>query len=499
MALGAFGWLLVLGAHGVAPAGAAVAGRDSIVLCDDIADPVTLNPHRSFENKSDNIILQMFDGLLRFDRDGGIEPALATECRQLDPLTLRCRIRKGVAFHNGEPLDPETVRWSLSRQIDPKTAHPAAMEFSSIKEIRVVEPDSVDILTSRPDGLLRHRLASFVKILPKGYFTRVGDEGFSRHPVGTGPFRFAGWERGKAIRLEANERYWEPGLPRVKKVAFLFVPEAEQLPGLFGGRLDLVTEIPATRTASVAGNKRTKVSKKLVLATPAFWVTSFAGPLGDPRVRRALNMAVDREQLIRYAVRGNGQSIATLSMRGETGQDPELKPYPYSPNKARELLAQAGHPGGFRLTLLSTEQSAREAKIIAAQWEKIGVRTELTILPLSEVHKIMVGRKKEFDVTANLAPDITAHIYFLAGICFHSKSLFSRMSSPEFDRLYERLLETIDPAEHLRLARRLDAWIYHEAPAVFTYQKIRTFAMNRGLEVPIPVTGMLDLKEAYWR
>ncbi|MBI3288315.1 MAG: ABC transporter substrate-binding protein [Elusimicrobia bacterium] len=482
--------------------GLAVNGRaaqDSLVLSDDVADPVTLDPHHAFENKSDNVILQMFEGLLRFNAKGEIEPALATECVQADPLTLRCRLREGVVFHNGEPFDAEAVRWSLSRQLDPATAYPAAMELASIQEARVVDPRVVEIRTRQPDGLLRHRLASFVKILPPKYFAEAGAQRFAEAPVGTGPFRFLEWERGKAIRLAANERYWEKGLPRLKRVTFLFVPEEKQRAMLYAGELDLMTEIPATRTLEVVKNETTKIIKKLVLTTPVFWFTSFEGPLGDRRARQALNMAANKEQLVRYAVLGNGQTLATMSMRGEEGHNEALKPYRYSVSEAKKLLAEAGYPRGFALTMLSTEQSAREAKILVEQWRKIGVDAALTVLPLGDVHKSMIGGRDVFGVTANLAPNPTAHMYFLPGVCFYSRSLFSRLKSPEFDGLYERLLRAVDPAEHRRLARELDAWIYREALGVFTYQKIRTYAANRKLELDIPVTGILTLTEAHWR
>ena len=475
------------------------AASDSVVLCDDIADPVTLDPHHAFENKSDNIILQMFEGLLRFDSDGKIRPSLATGCLQKDPLTLQCHIRKGVVFHDGEPLNAEAGRWSLSRQLDPATGYPAAMELANIREVRVVDPYLVEIKTGYPDGLLPYRLASFVKILPPLYFSKVGADKFAAAPIGTGPFRFARWEHGKFIELSANENYWEKGVPRIKMLTFRFVPEAQQLELLYQGKLDLVTEIPATKTLEVVRNSETKIQKRLVLTTPAFWFTSFSGPFSDRRVRQALNLAVNKEQLIHYAVLGNGKAIATLSMEGEIGHNAMLKPYSYSPRLAKQLLRSAGYPNGLALTVLVAEQAAREAKIIAADWKKIGVEAQLTILPLREVHLIMAQKRKEYDVSGNLAPNPTAHMYFLPGVCFYSHSLFSRMHSSEFDALYEKVLETIEPSAHSRLAEQLDAWIFREALGVFTYQKIRTYAMRRDLELTIPVTGVLDFKEAHWK
>ena len=469
--------------------------RDSLVLCDDVSDPVTLDPHRAFENKSFNLIFQMFEGLVRHDRDGRIAPALAKECRFADPLTLRCVLRSGVRFHNGEPLDAEAVRWSLTRQLDPATGYPALMEISGIKEVRVPEPGVVEILTRAPDGLLLHRLAAFVKILPPRYYQEKGSEAFAQAPVGTGPFRFVSWEKGVSIELEANPDYWDAERPKLKRVSFRFLPEAQQLPKLLSGEPDLVTEVPATRTLEVAATP--PPDREAPGADHARLLDHSSTPLQDPKVRRALNLAVDKRELIRYAVLG-GEPIATLSMRGNRTRG-GLKPYAHDPAKARRLLAEAGVKPGTRLTILAAEQAAREAKILAEQWKRVGLEPELTVLPLSEVHKIMVERRREFDLSANLAPNPTAHMYFLPGVCFHSRSLFSRLKDPEFDAKYERVLGAVDPEEARRAGSELDRFIHDQALGVFTYQKIRTFGLKRGLEIPIPVTGILSLESVRWR
>lgn len=481
----------------------AAAMRNSMALCDDVRDPATLDPHRVFDNKSDDILFQIFEGLVRFDADGDIEPALATECRQADATTLRCRLRKGVVFHNGDPMDAEAVRWSVMRAIAPATGNPAAPQLGSISEVRVVDPLVVEIKTKEPDGLLLRRLASFVKIASPRYYAAVGAQKFAEFPVGTGPFRFVGWEKGKSIRLASNPSYWEKGYPKIKDVEFLFLPEETQQQLLFSGKLDLLTEIPATKTIDVVENGKTRVLKRLVLTTPAFWFTSFKGPLADKRVRKALNMAVNKDQLIRYAVLGNGKPVATLSLEGESGHNADLSPYPYSPEGAKRLLAEAGYAEGFELSIMCAAQAEREAKILRSEWRKIGVRAKVDVLSLREMMGALIGAHNGgalgYQVAGNLAPNPTAHMCFLPGVCFYSRSFASLLGSADFDRLYEELIGTVDRAEQEKKAKKLDAWIYNEALGVFTYQKIRTYALDKDLEIKIPVTGVLNLREAYWK
>lgn len=484
----------------VAPARGA---QNSMTLCDDVRDPATLDPYRSFDNKSDDILFQVYEGLVRFDRDGKIEPALATGCSQSDPLTLRCELRKGVRFHNGDPLDAEAVRWSILRAIDPKEGNPAAPQLASISDVKAVDPSTVEIRTRQPDGLLLRRLASFVRIASPRYFAQVGAAKFAEFPVGTGPFRFVSWDKSRSIRLAANGSYWEKGYPRMQSVTFVFLPEDKQRELLFSGKVDLLTEIPATKTIEVAKNEQTKILKRLVLTTPVFWFTSFAGPLADKRVRQALNMAVNKERLIRYAVLGNGKPVATFSLEGETGHNESLVPYPYSPQRARKLLAEAGYLKGFKISIMSAPQAARDSNIVRSEWQKIGVEATVVVLSLQEMMGQLIaardGKPFDYGVAANLAPNPTAHMCFLPGVCFYSRSFASLLKSPEFDRMYEALVGTVDPAKQLELAQKLDAWIYEEALGVFSYQKIRTYALNKNLEIDIPVTGVLNLREAYWK
>jgi ABC-type transport system substrate-binding protein len=248
----------------------------------------------------------------------------------------------------------------------------------------------------------------------------------------------------------------------------------------------------------VAKNSGTKILKRTVLTTPAFWFVSFSGPLADRKVRQALNYAVNRDEIIRYSVLGNGEKIATMSMQGERGHNEGLEPYPYSLEKAKSMLSEAGYSKGFTINLLSSEQSARESRIISAQWDKIGVKTNLTILSMSEWAKTIISREQNFDIISNLAPNPTAHMYFLPGLCFYSQSPYGRLKSAPFDHMYEALIQTIEASEHLKKCYELDKWIYDQALCVSTYQKIRTFGMNKKLSFIPHVTGMLHLRKVSW-
>ena len=173
-----------------APTALAVGRFDTLVVADDVADPATLDPGKEFVEKNYTLLQQIFDPLVRFDADGRIEPALATDWRWLDPKTVEFKLRSGVRFHDGEAFDAECVRSSLLRYLDPKTGFPGAGFLASIEGVEVVDRHTVRIRTYFPDGILLNRLAGFVLILPSRYVAEHDEAHLSSHPIGTGAFRF---------------------------------------------------------------------------------------------------------------------------------------------------------------------------------------------------------------------------------------------------------------------------------------------------------------------
>lgn len=482
-----------------APALYAGAAANSVTVCDDIADPVTLDPHYSFDNKADNILKQVYEGLLELDAEGRLQPALAESWRW-EGSTVVFSLARDVKFHNGEPFDAAAAAFSLNRLLAVSSS-PAAMQIAGIGAIAAHGPYELDVRVDRFKGRFLRSLAAFAKIVPPKYFTEH-DAGYLReHPVGTGPFVFESWEKGRGITLAANREYRQKGLPMLDRLVFRFAPYAEQVDLLLNGSIDLLAELPGTQTARVAAAPSLKVVKNENFLTPAFWFVNFSGPLADPLARRALNHAVNKDYLIRYGALGNGRVLASLSMPGETGHDGSAAPYPYDPAKARALLARARWPKDYVVKMLVVQQAEREARIIAENLGEAGVRSTMTVLSIGEINERIIekGKLGNYDVCANLAPDPIGSAAFLAGVCFYGRSPLSGLRDPVFDALYEDTLETADPAAQDEKGRRLDAMIHERAWALFTYQRIRTYGMSRDLSFRPSVTGMLDFRDAYWR
>ena len=470
------------------------AGR--LVVCDDVRDPLTLDPHKQFSEKNHTLLQQIYEGLVRFDEDGKVTPALAVSWERLDPLRMRFHLRGGVRFHNGEPFDAAAVRASILRYLDPKTAFPAIGFLSSLKDAVVVDTATVDIVTAYPDGLLLNRLAGFILIVPPRYLADRGEDALAQAPVGTGPFKFEQWERGSKIVLKTNPEHWAHDPQAIDTLEFRFLPAEKQVEALLSGQVDLVTDMPGTATTQVARSGNAQVLKKASYYTFTGSLRSDSGPLADVRVRKAMNLAMNRADLVRYDALGNGLPLATVTMRGQLGHDETLQPYPYDPDRAKALLKEAGYADGVRLKVFVKAQAERTFKIVKAQLERVGIHMEGEVVPDAAMLSRLASEK--WDMTFGDCPDPMAHSFFIQAIVFDSHSPFSLMKRADFDEKLGRMVTTIDAEQQERSGRELDRFVYENALGLFTYQRIRTYGARSGLRFSPSVTGMPYFASARW-
>lgn len=478
-------------AVGLVLAAAPAAGAPFGVLrvCDDVVEPPTLDPRKEFSEKNHTLIQQVFEGLVRFDPEGRIEPALAESWLQIDPLTVEFKLRRGVKFHDGEDFDARAVRFSIGQFIDPAVAFPGAGFLSSIEKVDVVDPMTVRVRTKFPDGILLHRLAGLVTMMPPDYTTQAGGADFKSRPVGTGPFKFVTWDRaGGKIVLARNERYWMKGQPRLEGLVFRFVPAEQQVDLLLNGELDVVTELPGTETLRVMKSGIARIIKRESFYTVGGSINISTGPLADRRVRQALNHAIDRDSLVRYDLLGNGKPLASLAMAGELGRDPDLKPYAYDLVKAKRLLKEAGYPDGVKLRAVVKAQGERTMRIISSQLKRAGIEVET--VPTTDATVIADIQGSAWDFTFGGCPDPLAHTFFIQSIFLSSLSPYSIMRNPEYDARLAKMVMTLDPVEQQKVGAALDRYIHEEALSLFTYQRIKTYGVRKGVDFVPSVTGM---------
>src|SRR2546425_359293 len=283
----------------------------------------------------------------------------------LSGLRYTFKLRKGISFHDGTPLNAEAVKFSIERQINAE--HPfnklgkypfANYFFGNVKAVEVVDPSTVEFVLKEPR-------ASFLAILTAGAASIVSPTAvkklgvdYALQPVGTGPFRYVAWDRGQRVVLERNAQYWKSPV-KVERVIYRpIVEDQARLTELLTGALDLIVGTPPDFVAQLENNPKVTLLKQVGAHVWYLGINNQKKPFDDKRVRQALNYAVNKEAIVRDVLKGTGSMSAGPVLPGTWGADAGLKPYPYDPERARKLLADAGYPGGFTTSMWVPESGS---------------------------------------------------------------------------------------------------------------------------------------------
>jgi peptide/nickel transport system substrate-binding protein len=339
----------------------------------------TLDPPGSSTPTSETYQQHVFDPLVGIEGED-LKPVglLAERWETVTPLTWRFHLRRGVKFHNGQAFDAEDVKYSLETLADAAKSR-RAHYASSIQRVEVRDAHTVDVITAKPFAGLLTQLTRLV-ILPKETRERAGPEAFRRQPVGTGPYRFVEWQRDQRLVLEANPAYWR-GVPSPSRLVFRVIKDpSTRAAELQAGGVHIIVTPPVPQLAALdRGETQTVAAKGGRLIIYPFQLKQ--APFDDVRVRQAANLAVDREAIVRNVLQGRGLVVAGPFTSAWLGYDPGVKPYPYDPARARQLLSEAGHPNGFDTTWLITSgvflKDVEIAEAAAAQLRQVGIRVNL--------------------------------------------------------------------------------------------------------------------------
>lgn len=458
----------------------------------------TLDPLRTFQMLYVTLQHQIFETLVAIDfNTQRIVPVLAERWVQKDPLSTRFFLRRGVRFHNGEPFNAEAVRFTLDLMRDPRNKFGGRFLFDSISAVQIIDDYTVDILLSSPDALLLRKLAAAGFIFPPKYYAKVGDVYFTRHPMGTGPFRFfynTTAKNGlKEIHLVANEDYW--GIqPQVRELIYEFIPPETQAQALRDGIVDLVITQDAALKKSIDSDPNFTVFVQPSLRSSVCLLNvDKQGPLQDIRVRRALQHCIDRNSVIASAMNGTGKPLFTIAPEGSLAFGRGRPMYRKDLSRARDLLTQAGFPHGLSLKAMAADNppSIALARALSKQFADAGITLTVDFLKRESIKREVVEpklmgnpRPSSYDLwIINGWPDIfgtTAHFYFLF---FHSRGIFNfginLNKTSAFDTYYAQVLAAPSETALAERLRALDRLIMREAVALPIYQIELTYGMNK--------------------
>jgi peptide/nickel transport system substrate-binding protein len=357
------------------PAAVTAQAKDTLIVALPSHAP-TLDPHMHFERVGILVNINMYDSLLHRDTKLQFVPSLATSWKALSDTQWEFKIRKNVRFHNGDVLTPEDVKYSFDRVIDQTKKSPQYGNVRAIKEVKVIDAETVHLITDKPFPLLLERLV-FFPIVSKKHIEKVGDQAFgTTSPVGTGPWKFVEWKRDQVIRLESFDQHWR-GKPAFKNLHFRAVPEiATQVAEIKTGGVDIIRNVSADIVPELKTHPVAYISSTPILRVHWIAFDMRTAPFDKKAVRQAANYAIDKQAIIQKLMAGLGQQVATTVQPLAFGFDAEVKPYPFDQKKARELMAQAGFPNGVDITLHSASVANRpEFEALCQMLTEIGLRT----------------------------------------------------------------------------------------------------------------------------
>ena len=350
---------------------------DEIVIA-VTTEPSTLDAQVVNDRAARVVTGNLFESLLFRARDAQLSPGLAIDWRIVDETTWEFTLRPGVTFHDGSSFNAEAAAYSVNRMVAEDFETQRGSYIRNIAGAEVLDDNTIRVLTDGPNAILPLQMAQ-VPMVPNG----AGDE-INENPIGTGPYRFVEWNRGQSITSEVNPDYWGTAAS-IQRFTVRVIPDAQTaLAALQNGEVHLVLDILPEQVGLVPQFKSVPATEFSYIA-----FNTYIPELSSPEVRIAMNMAIDKELLAETIYEGFARPNQAQHMApGSTGFNPDVGPYPYDPDRAREMLAEAGYGDGFEVTLnipigryLRAEESGR---LIAQQLRDIGLDVALRLWEWNE-------------------------------------------------------------------------------------------------------------------
>lgn len=471
------------------------------------ADISSLDPH--FLNIGPNIALSshLFDALVNVDAKGQLVPGLALSWRAVDPTTWEFKLRPGVTFHDGSPFTAEDAVFSLDR---PATLTGSPGPFTSYtKQIvgkQVVDALTIRLKTATPYGALPLDVSTIFIVSKKAAVKATTDDFNSgRAAIGTGPFKFMRFQRGDRVELARNPAYWGDKAAWDKVTLRIITSNASRMAALLAGDVDVIESVPTSDVANLKRNPAFSLAQTVSWRTifwtldqadrPSPFITDATGkalaknPLRDPRVRLAISKSINRNAMVARTLEGLAQPASNLVAPGIFGYNAALKVEAFDPEGAKKLLAEAGYPNGFDITLHGPNNryinDAQVVQTMAQFLNRIGIRAKVSTMPLA----VYFGRARagEFSMAllgwGTLAGDFGLRT--LVGTPDPATGWGSwnwgKYSNPAADRLIAQALASVDTTKRETHAREAALLAMRDNAVVPMHHQVASWAMRKGL------------------
>ena len=487
-------WLLL----GLALAGPAWAQKDTL-LVDLSSDVTTMDPHLQWDTNSYSVYRNLFDNLLTRDTSGKIVPQVATAWHYADPLTIVFDLRSDIAFQDGGKLTPDDVAFSVRRITTPDFKSPQLSQFDQITAAEMTGPAQVTLRTKTPYPVLLSQLVK-LSIVPKAYVEKVGDQKFNQEPMGSGPYKLRSWQRGVQSILDASDAYWR-GKPPFRSVVFRAVPDGNtRIADARTGRADITGGLTPDDAAALKSERDLKVLSVATERVAYLFVNAQWGATKDKRVRQAIAMAIDRDTIIKALQQGYANPVDILLAPVDFGYVPDVKGWPFDLARARALVKEAGAEGATIQFLTAPAYDRRLNEAVQQMLADVGLKVDIVSVDFPTYLKRRQGRPEE---AGNLAQgrwscacqDADGVIFPL----FHTGSIWSKYSNPEFDAAVDAARTTLDEKQRLADYHKAFEIMRDEVPGIGLFQDYALYLARRELQwTPTPNEAffIMDMKWA---
>ena len=482
-------WAAAIAIGAVGLAGWAGAGRAQAPKAQWVVaigeEGESLDPPTSMLFTSEIYQQHLFDCLVGIEGEE-FKPVglLAEKWETINPTTWRFHLRKGVKFHNGKALDAEDVKYSFEQYADPKNRR--SVFARGIARVEIRNPGTVDLITTEPLSALLFNLTR-LQILPRDTREKAGVPAFALQPVGTGPYRFVEWKRDQQLVLEANPTYWR-GPVNPKRLVFRAIRDAgTRAAELRSGGVDIVAAppVPQLETLDSGDTQVVPVKGGRIIIYP-FNVST--PPFDNRKVREAANLAVNKDAIVRNVLGNRGIVMAGPFTPAWLGYDASVKPFPYDPARAKQLLAEAGYPQGLDTTWsISSGVFLKDTEIgeaVAGQLRQVGIRVKLVPTERAKIQK---------DAQENTFQGLTSVAWgtqFEPDVMLNWVMMRAHMTTPRLQELVLQGRAEIDLEKRRKTYQELYRVAHDEAMWLFVHAQDELWAKRRDVPwQPYSITG----------
>lgn len=447
------------------------------------ANPSSLDPATGGAGSDHSILWTIYDTLVEWDYDTlKPKPGLA-KWSYPDPNTMVLDIFEGIKFHDGTPLDAEAVKFNLDRNRSDQRSN-VKPDLSSVDSVEVTGPLQVTLKLKNPDTALPAILSDRAGMIVSPTNIKALGNDTDRKPVGAGPWKFVRWNDNEIVVVARNENYWRKGRPFLDGIEFNIIPEnATALRSVVAGQNDMAFQLPARLKPVIERAKDLKLVSSPTLYCIQVYFNYARAPLDNVKVRQAINYALDRDTFVKAALSGLGEPARmTLPSSHWAYAKDVAGTYPYDPEKAKKLLAEAGYKDGLEMTIggYTDQDSVRRGEVIQDQLGKVGIKLKFTRGTIAEISAQFFAQEKKFDMlvsawTGRPDPSMTYGLGFDKGAYYNA----GRTADPELSKLIQESRASQD---------------LNERAAVFA--KIQRFTVEQALSAPLAFQYELDALSA---